>query len=130
MKALEGGKTFEDQEAYDEFRNAQDVVDAKELIAAQGADTPLMAKIEKFEALENIDAILEHGGAPSHHHGIGKMMAPWMEAHLGSEQMAVLRALKTHCDPNGILNPGGQLGLDLPEAERRAVPQTGATPDE
>jgi len=40
-------------------RNAQDVAAAKELIAAQGADTPLMAKIEKFEALENIDAILE-----------------------------------------------------------------------
>ena len=87
---------------------------------------------QEFAAFKSdiIDAILEHGGAPSHHHGIGKMMAPWMEAHLGSEQMAVLRALKTHCDPNGILNPGGQLGLDLPEAERRAVPQTGATPDE
>jgi len=76
-----------------------------------------------------VDAMVEHGGAPSHHHGIGKMMAPWMEAHLGSGQMNVLRALKRHFDPNGILNPGGQLGLDLPEAERRAVrPAAGSGP--
>jgi alkyldihydroxyacetonephosphate synthase len=30
--------------------------------------------------------------------------------------MDVLRALKRHFDPNGIMNPGGQLGLDkIPE---------------
>ncbi|MCP4571323.1 MAG: pyruvate kinase [bacterium] len=40
-------------------RDAADVAGAKKLIADQGCDTPLMAKIEKFEALENIDAILE-----------------------------------------------------------------------
>jgi alkyldihydroxyacetonephosphate synthase len=68
-----------------------------------------------------IDTIIAHGGSPSHHHGIGKMMAPWMEGHLGTEQMNVLRALKHHFDPNGILNPGGQLGLDLPEGQRRVV---------
>lgn len=39
-------------------RDAGDVANVKELIAAAGKDTPLMAKIEKFEALENIDAIL------------------------------------------------------------------------
>jgi len=39
-------------------RNAQDVRDTKELIAAAGKDTPLIAKIEKFEALEDIDEIL------------------------------------------------------------------------
>jgi alkyldihydroxyacetonephosphate synthase len=27
--------------------------------------------------------------------------------------MAVLSALKRHFDPNNIMNPGGQLGLDL-----------------
>lgn len=71
---------------------------------------------------ELIDTIVAHGGSPSHHHGIGKMMAPWMEAHLGAEQMNVLRALKRHFDPNGILNPGGQLGLDLPAERRRILP--------
>jgi alkyldihydroxyacetonephosphate synthase len=74
-----------------------------------------------------VDAIIAYGGSPSHHHGIGKMMAPWMEAHLGTEQMNVLRALKRHFDPNGILNAGGQLGLDLPEEQRRVVSSPAGT---
>lgn len=60
-----------------------------------------------------LDAIVKNGGSMSHHHGIGKMLSPWMEAHLGKEQMEVLRALKRHFDPNNIMNPGGQLGLDV-----------------
>ena len=59
-----------------------------------------------------IDQIVKHGGTLSHHHGVGRLLAPWMESHLGNEQMAVLRALKHHFDPNDIMNPGGQLGLD------------------
>lgn len=58
-----------------------------------------------------IDRISNCGGSLSHHHGVGKMLAPWMEKHLGTEQMDVLRALKRHFDPNGIMNPGGTLGL-------------------
>jgi len=65
-----------------------------------------------------IDMIQKHGGSLSHHHGVGKMIAPWMEAHLGKVQMDVLRALKKHFDPNSIMNPGGTLCLDLPEKER------------
>ncbi len=60
-----------------------------------------------------IDAICKSGGSLSHHHGVGKMIAPWMEEHLGKEQMNILRAIKKHFDPNNIMNPGGQLGLDL-----------------
>jgi alkyldihydroxyacetonephosphate synthase len=59
-----------------------------------------------------IDRIAAAGGSLSHHHGVGRLMAPWMETHLGPEQMAVLRALKGHFDPHGIMNPGGTLGLD------------------
>ncbi len=59
-----------------------------------------------------IDEIVRCGGSLSHHHGVGRMMGPWMEAHLGKEQMEVLRALKRHFDPEGIMNPGGVLGLD------------------
>jgi alkyldihydroxyacetonephosphate synthase len=59
-----------------------------------------------------IEQILKHGGTLSHHHGVGRLLAPWMEHHLGDKQMAVLRALKTHFDPHSIMNPGGQLGLD------------------
>jgi len=60
-----------------------------------------------------IQKIEQHGGSLSHHHGVGKMMAPGMERHIGSVQMDILRALKRHFDPNNILNPGGTLGLDL-----------------
>ncbi|MBW1735499.1 MAG: FAD-binding oxidoreductase [Deltaproteobacteria bacterium] len=68
-----------------------------------------------------IDVIQKNGGSLSHHHGVGKMMAPWMEAHLGKTQMDVLRALKRHFDPNTIMNPGGTLSLDLAEGEANAV---------
>ena len=59
-----------------------------------------------------IDNIQKHGGSLSHHHGVGRMIGPWMETPLGQEQMAVLRALKQHFDPHNIMNPGGVLGLD------------------
>jgi alkyldihydroxyacetonephosphate synthase len=59
-----------------------------------------------------IEQIEKHGGSLSHHHGVGKMMSPWMEKHLGKEQMAILKAIKKHFDPNNIMNPGGTLGLD------------------
>ncbi|MBU1880382.1 MAG: FAD-binding oxidoreductase, partial [Chloroflexi bacterium] len=52
-----------------------------------------------------VDKIVANGGSPSHHHGVGKMLAPWMEAHLGKEQLEALRALKRHFDPNNIMNP-------------------------
>jgi alkyldihydroxyacetonephosphate synthase len=59
-----------------------------------------------------MDKMVECGGSISHHHGIGKMFAPWMETYLGKEQLEVLRALKRHFDPNNIMNPGGTLALD------------------
>jgi len=66
-----------------------------------------------------LDHIQKYGGSLSHHHGIGRMIAPWIEHHLGKEQMDVLRALKKHFDPHKIMNPGGQLGLDLDPAQIR-----------
>ena len=59
-----------------------------------------------------VDQMVKFGGTMSHHHGVGRLLAPWMETHLGKEQMAVLRAIKQHFDPHNIMNPGGQLGLD------------------
>lgn len=69
---------------------------------------------EEFRKFQRgiIDSIQKHGGSLSHHHGVGRMIGPWMEKHLGKEQMEVLRTLKKHFDPNNIMNPGGQLGLD------------------
>ncbi|BDU75513.1 FAD-binding oxidoreductase [Mesoterricola sediminis] len=66
-----------------------------------------------------LDAIRASGASLSHHHGIGRMTAPWLEGQLGSTAMDLLRALKAHLDPGGIMNPGGTLGLDLPGAARR-----------
>jgi alkyldihydroxyacetonephosphate synthase len=58
-----------------------------------------------------IDRIVESGGSTSHHHGVGNLFAPWVEQYLGRAQMDVLRALKAHFDPDGIMNPGNTLGL-------------------
>jgi alkyldihydroxyacetonephosphate synthase len=66
-----------------------------------------------------VDAMVKAGGSPSHHHGVGRLMYPWIESFLGREEMDVLRALKKHFDPNNIMNPGTQLGLDIPEELKR-----------
>lgn len=66
-----------------------------------------------------VDAMVRAGGSPSHHHGVGRLMHPWIESFLGKNEMDVLRALKKHFDPNGIMNPGSQLGLDIPEELKR-----------
>ncbi len=57
-----------------------------------------------------IDAMVNAGGSCSHHHGVGRLMAPWIEKFLGKEEMDVIRALKKHFDPNGIFNPGHPFG--------------------
>ena len=71
-----------------------------------------MGNIDEFRTFQRsiIEKIEENEGSLSHHHGVGRMMAPLMEKHLGKTQMDVLRALKKHFDPNNIMNPGG-LGL-------------------
>jgi alkyldihydroxyacetonephosphate synthase len=66
-----------------------------------------------------VDAMVKAGGTPSHHHGVGRLMNQWMESFLGKEEMDALRAMKKHFDPNNIMNPGGTLGLDIPENMKR-----------
>ena len=66
-----------------------------------------------------MDNIQRYGAAMSHHHGIGKMTAPWLEAQIGKNQMDIYRVLKKHFDPDNLMNPGGTLALDLPEEEKR-----------
>ncbi len=65
-----------------------------------------------------LDAIRKSGAALSHHHGIGKMFAPWLEGSLGSVEYGALRALKNYFDPDYTMNPGGTLGFDLAEGEK------------
>ena len=81
-----------------------------------------IAKMDDIEEYKNfqdgiLDCLQKSGGSLSHHHGVGRLIGPWMEQHLGLEQMDTLRALKHHFDPNNIMNPGGTLGLDSPKRE-------------
>ena len=66
-----------------------------------------------------LDHIQKSGAAISHHHGIGKFFAPWLEGQVGSRQMEIFKALKKHFDPDNLMNPGGTLGLDLPEEKKK-----------
>jgi alkyldihydroxyacetonephosphate synthase len=59
-----------------------------------------------------IEKINSNGGSLSHHHGVGRALAPWMRSHLGDEYISLMQAIKNHLDPNGIMNPGETLGLD------------------
>jgi alkyldihydroxyacetonephosphate synthase len=58
---------------------------------------------------------LGHGGALSHHHGVGINRGRFMEAALGSSY-GVLLDIKGTFDPSGILNPG-KLGMPSPFGE-------------
>jgi alkyldihydroxyacetonephosphate synthase len=60
-------------------------------------------------------AVLERGGALSHHHGVGMNRGRFMSEALGGGA-AVLASIKAALDPNGILNPG-KLGLPSPFGE-------------
>ncbi len=50
-------------------------------------------------------ATLDRGGTISHHHGIGRLRAPWLKEELGTAYPLLL-ALKRALDPAGIMNPG------------------------
>ncbi|MCL2445841.1 MAG: FAD-binding oxidoreductase [Oscillospiraceae bacterium] len=77
-------------------------------------------EFRKFHA-SILDAIQRSGASMSHHHGIGKMFGPWLEGQLGKNEYAVIRALKNHFDPQNIMNPGGTLGLDLADEDKRCL---------
>ena len=82
-----------------------------------------MDSLEEYLAYQGgiLDNIQKYGATMSHHHGIGKMTAPWLEGDIGHEAMELLRSLKRHLDPKNIMNPGGTLALDLPDEKRRLL---------
>jgi alkyldihydroxyacetonephosphate synthase len=53
-----------------------------------------------------MEATDRHGGSLAHHHGIGRVRAPWLERELGPGGMALLRKMKRAIDPAGMMNPG------------------------
>ena len=66
-----------------------------------------------------LDAIQKSGAAISHHHGIGKMFAPWLEGYIGEKEYGVFKTLKNYFDPDYMMNPGGTIGLDLLPEEKK-----------
>ncbi len=60
-----------------------------------------------------LEAILKAGASMSHHHGIGKQTAPWLEEQIGKPALEVIRVLRDHFDPRHMMNPGGTLALDM-----------------
>lgn len=57
-----------------------------------------------------MDAALTAGATITHHHGIGRLRAPWLERELGDGGMDALSAIKRALDPGDVANPGA-LGL-------------------
>jgi FAD/FMN-containing dehydrogenase len=69
-----------------------------------------------------LEAAVECGGTLSAEHGIGIVKArAWTEG-LSAESLRLLRAVKSACDPDGILNPGKVL------PDRGAAPRRGSSP--
>lgn len=52
------------------------------------------------------DAIIQSGGAVSHHHGVGKDHQQWYLKTTSTGEKELLRSIKKQLDPNGIMNPG------------------------
>jgi alkyldihydroxyacetonephosphate synthase len=73
------------------------------ILAAQDADPVAQWRALKSRAL---DAIAAAGGTLTHHHAIGHDHAPWLAGEIGEYGVNLLRTLKSHCDPAGIMNPG------------------------
>ena len=65
------------------------------------------------------EAMIRHKGSPTHHHGIGYEMVPWMERYLTPQTLAWLYAMKNHVDPKGICNPGKLMPEQPKEGETK-----------
>ena len=47
------------------------------------------------------------GGTITHHHGVGRLKAPYLTAELGAAGAGALDRIRAALDPAGIMNPGG-----------------------
>lgn len=65
-------------------------------------------EVEQWQLIKDAatEAILEHGGALSHHHGIGRVHKGWIPRYLGPQSTIFLEQLKGQWDPQHIMNPG------------------------
>jgi alkyldihydroxyacetonephosphate synthase len=65
-----------------------------------------------------LDAAVEAGGTLAHHHGVGRSKAPRLQAELGGDGVAVVRALMRAFDPSAIMNPGNLVPSSSPSSAR------------
>lgn len=56
-----------------------------------------------------LDAIVDGGGAISHHHGIGRDHRAWLPAQIGEVGVQVLESVRSSVDPHRVMNPGALL---------------------
>ncbi|MFL5897250.1 MAG: FAD-binding oxidoreductase [Solirubrobacterales bacterium] len=70
--------------------------------ARRGAELEQWATVKRAASA----AIAARGATITHHHGIGRDHAPYMEAEVGRTGLEALRAVKERLDPAGIMNPG------------------------
>ena len=73
---------------------------------ARPEDRGEMAAVYRDCWKRTIEATLESGGGIAHHHGIGRVRRDFLARELGDAGLAVLRAVKSALDPEGLLNPG------------------------
>ena len=78
-------------------------------LASACSDDDTAAKVHERWWETAMASCLNAGGSISHHHGIGRVKAPWLADELGGFY-DVLVAVKRALDPNNIMNPG-VLGL-------------------
>ena len=77
-------------------------------LGRQVPDPDPLARQAQWQAVKQAttEAILDAGGTLTHHHGIGRDHAPWLEEEIGLLGVKVLRTLKQTFDPTGTMNPG------------------------
>src|SRR5204863_10115994 len=85
---------------------------AQVIVFSHLAEANLHVNVLSADSLEDevTDAALRtvaaHGGSISAEHGVGRAKARWLPLTRSAGEIAVMRAIKSALDPNGLLNPG------------------------
>jgi glycolate oxidase len=74
------------------------------LLVPRGDDDAKAAALRAFDDI--LLAALDLGGTITGEHGVGSIKARFLEREVGTQNLAVQRAIKRTLDPHGLLNPG------------------------
>ncbi|MDY7041377.1 MAG: FAD-binding oxidoreductase [Chloroflexota bacterium] len=77
-------------------------------LGRQVSDPDSLVRQAQWQAVKKAttDAIVAAGGTLTHHHGIGRDHAPWLEEEVGPLGVQMLDTIRQTLDPAGIMNPG------------------------